>query len=382
MDLDTLINLININSYSTNQISCNQKVDFILSELKNLPLIEERVPSQKYGDMLILKSRKVDILKPNIGIILHYDTVHTPNSKGSTYIDGDKLFGDGATDMQASIFVIMEALKQLHKNERLENITVVFNSCEEKGSPEFQDKIKELAQELNYIMVFEPSENGSFDVGSEEFHKNFQLATSRKGIFQQSVSVTGPGGHSGMLAKKSERKNAISQAIAMMNAIDNLADYEKETTVNLAFVEGGKENTIIAEDCTFTFDVRYKYEAEGKRVKNTIAKILKTEYVKGVEIKDLGYNYDLPSLQPNANSKEFFELVKEVAKINDYTIEGKGRGGWSDGCNFYHYNNKLYILDGFGPKGEGEHTRQECTYIKSIKSSLDLSIKIIEYLLQ
>lgn len=377
--LHQLVDLAAINSHSLNKQGVNKKARFIREELfAEINLDWEEYPEETYGSLLVGRT-EVDASLPMIGLMVHMDTVHQPETEMPIYeIDG-KLYGPGMQDIQASIFVIKETMLKLQAEGKLQNLVLVINSAEERGSPVFAEEFKQIAASLDYLMVYESAGNGDLDPADSKFHKNFSLIVERKGIFAQGIKTIGPGGHSGVLGKKEDRLNAISQAIQMMAAIDNLADYEKETTVNMEYVNGGQINTIIAQNCEFYFDTRFRFEEERQRLKDAISNIMGTEYVDGVQVQDLGYIYDLPSLPPNSRTEEFFALVQEAAP--DFKIQSERRGGWSDGCNMYAFNPKLKVLDGFGPKGGGEHTRDEFVYIESIWASVELSRQVIQHLL-
>jgi glutamate carboxypeptidase len=375
---EVLKELISINSYSINKSGVDRKNCYIWDQLCDLPLKRTLHKSKMYGDLMHLQSNDYSPNSKTITLVLHSDTVHKEDESSPILMSGNKLYGPGAIDMQASIFVVIELLKKLSENDQLVNINIIFNTAEEKGSPEFQEVFKTISKESNYIFVYEPSDPGRYNPDEEIFKTQFELVTSRKGIFQQKIVTIGPGGHSGSLATKAERKNAIEQAICMMKEIQDLANYDKGTTVNLAYINGGRENTVIAEKCEFTFDVRFTYQEERERVKEEITKILKTEFVSGVEVEDLGYSYDLPPLEPNRNSAKLLSIAQEVGKDLGMEIIGNGRGGWSDACNMYIYNPNAMIIDGLGPKGDGEHTNNEFVYLDTIEPAIRLSEEIVK----
>lgn len=326
---------------------------------------------------MIGKSQQNATDKPQVGLVFHADTVHKPEKDYPVKQEGNKLHGAGAEDMQASLYVMVEVLQQLHKLGQLQNVQVLINSCEEFGTPEFRGQFEIFAHEVNYVMTYEGSGRGGKEPGTAEFSREFNLVTARKGVFARKFATKGPGGHSGVLTEKHQRHNAISQAVQMMAAIDDLADYEKGTTVNLQYVSGGQQNTIIAQDCEFSFDIRFATLDEYKRAKDATDKILKTEYVTGVEVKDLSYLYDFPSLQPNKNSDKFAEKVKAIGGKLGIIINTEKRGGGSDASVLYAYNPDLFVLDGFGPKGEGEHTDNEFVYLDTIPTAVELSVGVI-----
>jgi glutamate carboxypeptidase len=381
MDLQILKDLVGMNSYSTNKIGVDRKQEYIWERISQLPISRELYEDNKYGDMMVIRTDENSSSKPTIGLILHTDTVHKPEMQTKPTIVGNKLYGPGSSDMQGSIFSVIKLLYKLHRDNLLQNIIIAFNTAEEKGSPVHQGVFKKIAGELDYGMVYESSSSKGTSPGTDAFNRTFQLVTSRKGIFQQVIETKGPGGHSGTIIEESERKNAITQAIKMMSSINDLANYSEKTTVNLAYVKGGQEDTIIADNSKFIFDVRYQNEQERQRVKNGIEEIKTQQFVPGVDVIDRGYNYDLPSLPKNDNSKEFINIAKRAATKVGIEIGSEQRGGWSDACNLFYYNNNLHILDGFGPKGEGEHTKNEFVYIDSIEPAVELSHSVISLLL-
>lgn len=367
-----LIQLLEINSYTNNKSGVEEKMNLILNWLRDLPLDWQEVESSKFGDFNYAKAPTKANL-PQIGLVLHLDTVHNINDEVPINLSGNKLYGPGSQDMQASIYMIVELLYELHIEQKLYNLTIIFNTCEEKGSPEFQEISKKLAQSLDYLMVFESA--ASHKIYSAD---RFIITDSRKGTFQQVIETYGPGGHTGQLTQRAERVNAITQAIRMINEIQSLEDYSKESTVGILNINGGRENTVLAENCRFTFDVRYRYLTEYERITDSINKIVNTIYESGTITKDLGYKYNLPALPPNQNSKQFGELAIKVASEIGLDIKIEKRGGWSDACNYYKYNPNLKVLDGLGPQGGGEHTKNEFVYLDSINVMQRFSNRIIQ----
>ncbi len=372
-DLHPLVSLLEINSHSRNKAGVDQKAEYIISELyRDLDLDWDIYEDDEYGNLLIARSQKQLSDRPNIGLMLHIDTVHPPEVYMPVYQYKDRLYGPGASDMQGSVFAVQQTLQKLQQDGELCNLTIIFNTAEELGSPAYQSVFEQLATELDYLIVYELG-------GTDADGHGWTLVVERKGAFVKGIKTIGPGGHSGSLTKRSERKNAISQAIQMMAAIDGLADYEKGTTINLEYVHGGQKNTIIAQDCEFYFDARFKTESERERLKKQIDNILGKTYVEGVEVQDLGFSLDLPALPENSGTNELFELARAAAP--EFDLQAERRGGWSDACKMYSYNPKLRVIDGFGSQGEGEHTRDEFIYIESIWKSVTLSQKVITHIL-
>lgn len=378
---DLLIQLLKGNSYTTNKEGVEETIQMFMQSLPVGAFDEEKTTHDKFADFRTLRSKQWDEKLPRIAIMLHADTVYAPDMDFPVRQDGSYLYGPGACDMKSSLVAVAEVLIELAAINQLKNIILIINTCEEKGSPAFQDQMRKIASEVTHVIGFEKADDGNLPADDPGYAREFVLASARKGIFQQTISVKGPGGHSGALSRKSERKNAVSHAIAMMNAIDGLADYDKGTTINLAFVKGGRKNTVIAEDCEFTFDCRFESNEEVLRVKNEVARILQEPFVDGIEVIDKGYSFDLPSFENNSRTEGFLTQVQSIASDLDITVSGRLRGGWSDVCNLYAYNQELTILDGFGPKGGDEHSTDEHVRIDSIETSIKLASSVISALL-
>ena len=238
--------LMTINSYTENLEGLKQKAEYIKNDLfKDLPIQWNSYNSTNYGSAIIGKTKTQDS-HSKIGLLLHMDTVHAPDVDMPVFQYKEKLFGSGAQDMQGSIYTVAQVCRKLHQQGELKNITIIINSAEEKGSPEYQEIFQKLANQLDFVMVYESS-GEVVEASHPNYFSTFGLVTERKGIFTQGIRTIGPGGHSGVLTKKGERKNAISQAIQMMTAIDNVSDIEKETTVNLQYINGGQQKPMMAD---------------------------------------------------------------------------------------------------------------------------------------
>ncbi|KXK26531.1 MAG: Carboxypeptidase G2 precursor [candidate division WS6 bacterium OLB20] len=344
-----LTELLSINSYTANREGVARTVSRFGQSLPE-GFITETATHPDFADFTCFRTERWDSAAPRIALILHADTVFTPEQDVPVRTDGNRVYGPGASDMQASFVAVSSCLGKLAAEGALKNILVVVNTCEEKGSPAFQDQMREVAARVTHVLGFEKADDGGLPDTDPAYPREFVLASARKGIFQQTLSVHGPGGHSGALSQKSERSNAISHAVGMMADIDRLADYQAGTTINLAFVQGGRKNTVIAENCEFAFDCRYSDNIEAARVKEGIAEICSRTYVPGVKVADHGYSYDLPALPKNSGTDNLLTRAQTAGRSVGITVSARPRGGWSDVCNLYAYNPALQVIDGLGPK--------------------------------
>lgn len=383
IDTKFLIELLQHNSYSENPAGVNHKLSLIKVFLDGLDLTweEERDKSGKFGDFVVASTAAKNSDSPRIALIFHIDTVHPDSKHIPVRKDAERIWGPGAHDMQGGIFAGLTAIKQLaaeHGEERLPDIKLVFNTAEERGSPAFQDQFREIASWATHVFVYENGDTAATKAASASF--DFCLTYSRKGIFQQRLKLTGPGGHSGDLSQEHERHNAISEAAKLITKLEALADYERETTINVAQILGGSPNTTLAAECELLFDARFRFEDERARLKEAIAGFIANPEDPEIEITDLGYTYDLPSLQPTQKNSDFFTEVQKVAAESGLKLIESPRGGWSDACNLHSYNPELFVLDGLGPRGGGEHTDSEFVEIKSIEKSVQLTKLLINHL--
>lgn len=380
--LEALKHLISINSKTKNELGeinvegINNASYFVKDLLNALPLNWKTIKREGGADFLIAECIEKDPSFPRILLSGHVDTVfasHDVEIKESE----DKIYGSGAQDMKGGVVVIVETLKKLHKSGNLKNITFAISPEEELGRPFYWDIFEGLAKNADYVLVFE----STLDCEPNAPLNRRSVVVSRRGFQQFDLTIKSNGGHSGVLFRKEDRKNTILLASEIIQKLEKLADYEKQTTLNVGLVKGGEAINVIAPETELSFETRFRTKEECERVVEEVRKMIE-EYnrLEGFEL-ELVENRFYPPLQKNSNAEGFVELCKKAADSMRLELVVEERAGGSEASLFQHFNPEAKVLDGFGVRGDGQHTKNEFVFKESIFSSIEYVSNVLNAIL-
>lgn len=381
--LKDLQHLITINSKTLNELGeinvegINESSYFVKDLLIDLPLDWEIIQREGAADFLIAKTKEVDSNLPQILLSGHVDTVFSSQDVELKETE-DKLYGSGAQDMKGGVIIIVEVLKELHKLGNLKNIKFAISPEEELGRPMYWDIFEDLAKKADYILVFE----STLDIEPNAKLNKRSVVVSRRGFQQFDLTIKGPGGHSGVIFKKEDRKSTILLASEIIQKLEALADYEKQTTLNCGLIKGGEAINVIAPETKLSFETRFKTRQECERVVSEVRKLVKEYSLKKDFELVLVENRFYPPLQRNENAQDFVELCQKVASNLGLELIIEERAGGSEASLFQHFNPKAKVLDGFGVRGDGQHTKNEFVYKESIFSTIEYAARVVKYILE
>src|SRR5699024_966415 len=131
---------------------------------------------------------------PKILILAHMDTVFpegTATERPFTIKDG-RAYGPGVIDMKASHVMLYFAMKHLAetKSSIIKNVEIILNSDEEIGTISSRALIEERARDKRCVFVLEPA------------RKDGSIVSSRRGVGEYKLQVTGKAAHSGIEPEK------------------------------------------------------------------------------------------------------------------------------------------------------------------------------------
>ena len=200
-------------------------------------------------------------------LMAHMDTVYVKGTlaKAPFRIDGNRAFGPGIADDKGGIAVILHALKLLHARgfKDFGQITVMFNTDEEKGSFGSRDLIRQLAAENDYVLSFEPT---------LALRENLTLGTS--GIAYVEARVKGLASHAG--AAPEQGVNALTEAADLVLRTQGLDNKETGLRFNWTIAKAGEVSNIIPDSAVLNADVRYArnedFEAAMKKLEQDAQK--------------------------------------------------------------------------------------------------------------
>ncbi len=370
--IKNLKELMEIDSKTSNVEGVNQMGLKVIELLNGLDLEWSPIKKEGAADHLIARTKSFDKTKPTILLSAHMDVVIS-SSEIEVKEDETKVYGSGAQDVKGAIIALVEVLKKLKENKNLTNIILSLSSEEELALPNFRDDLIPLAKEADFILVFEPTLNYE----PEAALNKRSVVLSRRGFKQWDLTIEGPGGHSGILYQKEKRKSAILLMAEIILELEKLADYDKVTTINSGMLDAGKAFNILAPNAHLVFETRFNTNEEFERISSDIEKLIKEKSKdETFKLTLVGKNY-VPAMHPNGKNKKFLEICEKVARDQNIEFITEHRTGGSEAGFFQYFNPNAALLDGFGIRGDGEHSLNEYVLKESIFTTIEYVYSVI-----
>jgi succinyl-diaminopimelate desuccinylase len=282
---------------------------------------------------------------PHVALVGHTDVVRTQHD-GPVRIEGDKLYGPGASDMKSGLAVMLDLLEHEPALCRGVDLSMVFYAREE--GPYLENELgpvldaDEELRGLDLAICLEPSDN--------------RMSLGASGSIHAVLHFEGRTAHS---ARPWQGENAIHKAGPFLtelgarspreSVIDGLL-YRTVTSVTLA--EGGRGRNVVPD--RFTLNVNHRF-APDTTIAEAQAEI--EALVAGraaIEWRDLS-----PSAPPRANHP----LVVALAESGVAGVEPKQ--AWTDVARFAQLG---IAAVNFGPGVNAQaHQRNEWTSLTTLR---------------
>ena len=358
--LTLLDKIVAINSYSHNTPGVVQVAQEVSKSLPS-PLTLESTKSSHGEVVWICRHGPPDELP--ILLVGHVDTVFPPGSFDSGVVaHGPYLLGPGVADMKGGIVVVLGALWVLDRLGLLPQIPVILaiNGDEEIGSPDSEQELVELARISRLGLVFECG-------GAKD-----SVVTSRRGLNRYHLEIHGEAGHSG--THQGEKESAVVELAQQILKLEALNNIKAGISLNVGLVKGGGAVNIIPAEAEAELEVRFLGEQQGKDIEKQmriITRSIPESKVRTVLTKRRGR----PAMVRTPAISQLYEAAVKTAKKIDLELPEEARGGASD-ANFLSVT-KLPTLDGLGPVGEMDHSKNE----RILKDSLFQRVELLVHLL-
>lgn len=312
-------------------------------------------PVRRYGDSLVVPVSRGSG-GPHVALVGHTDVVRTEHD-GPVRVEGDRLYGPGASDMKSGLAVMLDLLE--HDRESCEGVdlTLVFYAREE--GPYLDNELgpvldaDEELRGLDLAVCLEPSDN--------------KMSLGASGSIHAVVHFEGRTAHS---ARPWQGDNAIHKAGPFLtelgargareSRIDGLV-YRTVTTVTLA--EGGRGRNVVPD--RFSLNVNHRF-APDTTIPEAQAEI--EALVAGraaIEWRDLS-----PAAPPRANHP----LVAALAECGVAGVEPKQ--AWTDVARFAELG---IAAVNFGPGVNAQaHQRNEWTSLTTLEEGRKILARWID----
>ena len=361
--LEALEQLVNLESPSTDKPALDSYAQKLAVRFEILGAATTLIANPTGGLQLktTLRTPQTGSKKPGL-LLCHYDTVWPLGTIGQQpfRVDGDKAYGPGAYDMKASHVMAEYALRGIIEIglQLPRPIVILFTSDEEIGSLTSRGIIEEHALQSEYVLVLEPpTAEGA-------------LKTARKGVGTFTLQVIGRAAHAG--SQPELGISAINELAHQILYLQNLADHEQGTTVNVGVVKGGTRTNVIAARAEAEIDVRAWTQQEAERIESAMGSLQPVSPAVELEVQG-GFNRP-PMVRSEAIASLFHDVQQIGAKLGLDLQEGS-TGGGSDG----NFTAALGVptLDGLGAMGDGAHAVHEHILVSALPVGTGLLAAIL-----
>lgn len=306
---------------------------------------------QRYGNHLQVDFPGRDAKSKPVLLLGHFDTVYGLGALAQMpcKIKEGRLYGPGVFDMKSGIALMLHGIEaHLQQGGLPRPVRVVLVTDEEVGSESSRPLTEKLAKECSSVLVLEPSAGPT---GA--------LKTSRKGVGDFTVRVTGRAAHAGLDPGKGQ--SAIVELAQQIARISKFGEPERGLTVNVGVIRGGTRTNVIAAEAVAEVDVRIERSSDAARIARKFRGLKRVNRKCQLEITG-GVNR--PPMERGAATQALFAKAQALARGIGWKLEETAVGGGSDG-NFTAAL-RIPTLDGLGGVGDGAHAAHEHVLIEEL----------------
>lgn len=299
-------------------------------------------------------------------LIGHLDTVFEPDMTPNPYtiLNDSTVTGQGVNDMKGGDVLVIAALKALHKQGLLNDvsITVYFTGDEENaGRPRSVSRgdFIERAKQHDIALAFEGA-NGLNTV-----------ATARRGASEWKLEVEAEQAHSSGVFSGAGY-GSIYEAARIINEFREKLGNEQYLTFNPGLFIGGSEvnydssaqrgdasgkTNIVSPKTVVIGDLRFLSEEQKEKARENMRQIVSNNLRNSkatITFKD-----GIPSMPPTEGNQALVNIVSDVNKSLGYGEVIAGNPGSRGAGDISYVAAYLDCLDGLGVSGDGSHAPGE-----------------------
>ncbi|KRB28815.1 M20/M25/M40 family metallo-hydrolase [Acidovorax sp. Root70] len=374
--LDTLRDLVHIESGSKDIEGLNQIAERIASQLKQLGGTVDVLQTsdiyrlddtpEKVGPAVQAVFKGTGSKK--IMLIAHMDTVYLKGMlKGQPFrIDGDKAYGLGISDDKQGIALIIHTVALLQKLNFKDygTLTVLINGDEEISSPGWRSTITRVAAEQDVVFSFE---GGGTD-------GTLRLATS--GIGAAYLTVQGKASHAG--AKPEDGVNALYELSHQLLQMKDLSKTDEGLKLNWTVSKAGTNRNVIPAEATAQADARALRVADFEGLEKGLQEKVKSKLLPASKV-DVKFEVRRPPLEASDASRRvagYGKVIYQELGMSLNVVE-KATGGGTDAA-FAALKTRGAVVEGMGLSGYGAHSNDaEYVQINTIVPRLYLATRMI-----
>jgi glutamate carboxypeptidase len=201
-----------------------------------------------------------------------------------------------------------------------------------------------LAQQSEAVLVMEPAHGTA-------------VKTSRKGVGDFTLKVTGVSAHAGL--DFSRGQSAVLELARQIERIAGFTNLDRGLTVNVGVIHGGTRSNVVPAEAEAEVDVRIARKADGATIERRFRALRAVNRKCSLEVTG-GINR--PPMERTKQVAALYQKARSIAAELGFELGEAAVGGGSDG----NFTGALGIptLDGMGPVGEGAHAENESVEVR------------------
>ena len=369
---------VNINSGTMNHAGVREVGKLLRAELDQLGFktrwIDMPAAMQRAGHLVGTREGRQG---KRVLLLGHLDTVFEPDSPVQKWQrKGDRVSGQGVSDMKGGNVVVIEALRALHKVGALDNtqIAVMFTGDEENaGEPKAISRgdMVALAKKSDVALAFE---------GTVLDKEGRATATvGRRSSSSFALDVRGKQGHSSGIFGERAGYGAVYEAARILDGFRQQV-IEPDLTFNPGLILGGTQvsyddagsrgaatgkTNVIANAVTVKGDLRYLDNAQRERARARMRAIV-AQNLPGTSAS-IAFDESYPPMAVTPGNLKVLELFSRAsvdAGLGAIAAVPAGLRGAGDIQFVAPY---VDSLDGIGATGSGAHSPLEDLELASIE---------------
>jgi glutamate carboxypeptidase len=290
-----------------------------------------------------------------IVMVGHMDTVFDPGTAAERpfRVEDTRALGPGVSDMKGGLLAGLYAVRALRDlnggSLPFERLTFIANPDEEVGSPTSTPHIREAAGEADLALMMECA------------RANGNIVSSRKGIADVRIAITGRAAHAGVEPEKG--RSAILAAADVVQRLHLLNGRWEGVTVNVGVIGGGTRPNVVPEHCELEVDLRAVGRDELEEVENEIRAMIRSLSVAETtaEMTEMARWWPMEKL---ARSGRLATTAIALGDRMGISFEDQATGGAGDANTTAGMG--VPSLDGLGPIGGLDHSPGEYLEVDSI----------------
>jgi len=346
--------VVNMDSPTEDKALTDKVGDAFEARAAGLGFVATRDVQAEYGDNRVCRHR-VPGAKARVVMVGHFDTVYAAGTGAARpfRIEGNRMLGPGVLDMKGGLTVGLLALESLRAAMgRIPlDVTFIFNSDEEIGSPASRKVIMAEAVLHDIALVLEPGRPGP------------SVTVGRKGVGIFRIAVEGREAHAG--AEPENGVNSIVEASHKILAMQALNDWDAGTIVTPGVIHGGTKPYVVPGLTLIEVDCRVGSATERTRIEASMAEITARATVPGTRAR-LSGGFHRPPMELSDAGAAHVARLRQVADEMGFPLGTATTGGASDGNLTASVGTPT--IDGLGLHGGRAHSEEEFAEVASLEA--------------